>query len=376
MIPRRSSIRSPFVEWAKLRSTARFNLATSGMVSLPLSELEVKIEQLEINGPNNYGYTPLMEAIAQRYRVPQVCAVAAMGTSLANYLALAAATDPGDEILVEQPSYDPLLNAANYLGLKIKRFQRPAKQGFAVDLDDLERNLSSRTRLIALCNMHNPSGALVPDAVLQEIARLARKHGAYVLVDEVYREMLFEAQPQSAFHFDPERFIITNSLTKAYGLSGLRCGWVLAPPELAARMWHINDIHGSTYAHPTELLSVMALEKLPQISHKMKTLLDTNRELLRKFLARRRDLDYFWPEYGTVVFPRLKHGNVDELCSLLRSEFDTTVVPGSFFELPDRFRLGVGMPTESVRESLSALERGLDAYKIKLPKASAQGTWG
>ena|ERR1700682_2099547 len=184
--------------------------------------------------------------------------------------------------------------------------------------------------------------------------------------------MLFESPAQTAFHLDPERFIITNSLTKAYGLSGLRCGWVLAPPDLATRMWHIHDVHGSTYSHPAELLSVIAFEKLPQIAQKMKTLLDTNRGLLRQFLSGRDDLDSFWPEYGTIVFPRLKHGNVDDLCSLLRSEFDTTIVPGSFFESPDRFRLGVGMPTESVSESLAQLGRGLDAYKVKLPKASAQ----
>jgi aspartate/methionine/tyrosine aminotransferase len=372
MISRRSTTRSPYMEWAKLYSAAKFSLATSGMMSLPLTELGVTIEQLEINGPNNYGYTPLLEAIAQRYRVPQKCVVAAMGTSLANYLALAAATDAGDEILVEQPSYDPLLTAASYLGLKIKRFQRPAGQSFAVDMDDLERNLNSSTRVIALCNLHNPSGALIPDSVLQEIALLARKYGAYVLVDEVYREMLFEAEPQSAFHIDPDRFIITNSLTKAYGLSGLRCGWVLAPPGLTTRMWHINDVHGSTYAHPTELLSVIAFEKLSQISQKMKTLLDANRGLLRQFLSKRDDLDYFWPEYGTIVFPHLKRGSVDDLCSLLRADFDTTVVPGSFFESRDRFRLGIGMSTESVSESLAQLGRGLDAYKRKFSKAPAQ----
>ena len=83
--------------------------------------------------------------------------------------------------------------------------------------------------MIALCNFHNPSGAQVSDVTLREIANLARRSNAYVMVDEVYREMLFETNPQSSFHIDPERFIVTNSLTKAYGLSGLRCGWILAP---------------------------------------------------------------------------------------------------------------------------------------------------
>lgn len=352
------------MEWAKLRSIARFNLAASGMAGLPLSELGVRIEQLEINGSsNNYGYEPLLQAIARRYGAPRECVVSGIGASLANYLALAAATEPGDEVLVEQPAYDPLLSVARYLGLEIKRFRRLPEQNFAIDVADLERNLTPRTRVIVICNLHNPSGALTPDSTLRDIAALARKNSAYVLVDEVYREMLFEAEPQTAFHLDPERFLITNSLTKAYGLSGLRCGWVLAPPPLAARMWRIHDIHGGTYAYPAELLSVAAFEKLAQISARMKSMLDENRKLLREFLGRRDDLECFWPPYGTIVFPRLRTGSVDALCDLLRREFETTVVPGRFFECPDRFRIGVGMATEAVRESLRQLERGLDRYQ-------------
>jgi aspartate/methionine/tyrosine aminotransferase len=216
--------------------------------------------------------------------------------------------------------------------------------------------------VIVLCNLHNPSGAFIPDSTMRDIAMLARKSGAYVLVDEVYREMLFEDTPQTAFHIDPERFLITNSLTKAYGLSGLRCGWIFAPKELAARIWRLHDIHCGTYAYPTEALSLIALEKLPQISARMKSLLDTNRQLLREFLSARHDLDCFWPEHGTMAFPRLKAGNADALCDLLRNEFETTVVPGRFFEVPERFRLGVGGTTESVREALQQLQRGLDAY--------------
>ena len=335
------------------------------MTSLPMSALDVKLEQLEINGPNNFGYEPLLRAISQRYRVPQECVVSAMGTALANYLALAATTEPGDEILVEQPTYDPILGAARYLGLEIKRFQRPAAKNFDVDLADLERNLSPRTRLIVLCNLHNPTGAMVSDSVLREIGHLAQKSAAYVMVDEVYREMLFESEPGSAFHIDPERFVITNSLTKAYGLSGLRCGWVLAPRHIAERIWNINDVHGSTYPHIPELLSTVAFAKLPEISARMKTLLDTNRSLLREFLASRNDVEYLWPEFGTVVFPKLKRGTASDFSSLLRNEFNTTVVPGGFFECPDRFRVGVGIPTESVRESLEQLGRGLDAFSAR-----------
>lgn len=363
MSSQRSTAGSTYMQWAKLRSSARFNLASSGMAGFPLAELGVNLSQLDINGPSIYGYEPLLQAIAARYRVPQASVVSAVGTSFANYLALAAATESGDEIVVERPTYDPLLAVARYLGLVIKRFERRPEQDFAVDLADLERKLTPRTRLIVLCNFHNPSGALVPDSTMRQIAALARKSGAYVLVDEVYREMMFEAEPQTAFHMDPERFLITSSLTKAYGLSGLRCGWIFAPQELATRMWHLHDIHCGTYSYPAEALSVIAFQKLPQISARMQSMLDANRKLLREFLGRRGDLECFWPEYGTVVFPRLKSGNVDALCDLLRGKLDTTVVPGRFFEYPDRFRIGVGGATESVRESLLQLERGLDRFQ-------------
>jgi len=362
----RSTAHSPYMDWAKLHSAAKFNLATSGVANFPLSKLGVTIDQLEINGPSIYGYEPLLQAIARRYRVPQDCVASAVGTSLANYLALAATTEPGDEILVEQPTYELILSTAKYLGLAIKRFPRRAENNFAIDPADVERNLTPRTRLIVICNMHNPTGALVSDDTLREIGNLATKVGARVLVDEVYREMLFESSPSSSFHIDPERFIVTNSLTKAYGLSGLRCGWVLASPELARRMFQINDLHGATFAHPAELLSVIALQKLPQIAAQMKSMLDTNRRLLHDFLRKRDDLDYFWPEYGTIVFPRLKNGSVDGLCQTLRNDFETSVVPGSFFEDPDRFRMGVGIPTESVKAALPQLERGLNSYRASL----------
>jgi aspartate/methionine/tyrosine aminotransferase len=354
------------MRWAKLSSAATFNLATSGIASFPIAELGANPAGIEINGPSIYGYEPLLQAIAARYRVPREGVVSAVGTSFANYLALAAATESGDEILVEQPTYDPLLGVARFLGLNIRRFRRNPGQNFEIDLDDLERNLTPRTRVIVLCNMHNPSGALSPDSTLGEVAALARKSGAYVLVDEVYREMLFEDTPQSAFHIDPERFIITNSLTKAYGLSGLRCGWVLGPKELAERIWRLHDIHCGSYVYPAEWLSAAAFANLPRIAARAKNMLDENRRLLRDFLSARDDIECFWPDYGTVVFPRLKHGSVDALCEMLRRDFDTTVVPGRFFEVPDRFRIGVGIATETVRGALRQLTLGLERYQSQL----------
>src|SRR5690349_3974457 len=215
MTSRRTQSRSAYMEFAKLRAGVKHNLATSGMAGFPLAELGVSIDQLEINGPDGYGYEPLRRAIAQRYRVPVECVVPAAGTSMANYFALAACAEPGDEVLIEQPTYALLLDTARYLGFKIKRFQRPAGSNYQIDLDDLRRQLSPKTKLIVLCNLHNPIGALTPESTLPEIGAMARSVGARVIVDEVYLEMLWETEPQCAFHMDPEVFLSTNSLTKA-----------------------------------------------------------------------------------------------------------------------------------------------------------------
>lgn len=368
----RSNAHSTYMQWAKLHSTAKHNLATSGVVGLPLADLGVNIDELEINGPDSYGYGILLQALAQRYGVPQECVVSAMGTSFSNHLALAAASEPGDEVLIESPAYDPILAAAQYLGLNVKRFRRRFENKFAIDVAEIEKNLTPKTRLIVLCNFHNPSGAFTDDATLGEIAGLARRNNAYVMVDEVYREMLFEANPRSSFHVAPERFIVTNSLTKAYGLSGLRCGWILAPREMAKRIWNLHDIHAATYPFVAEQLSVVALNRLGQIAAKMKAMLDENRRLLLAFLKQQDELEYFWPEYGTVVFPRLKSGNVNDLAKFLREQYEVSVVPGSFFEMPDHVRLGVGGDTAGVKAALEQLAKGLKAYRASFPAPSGE----
>jgi aspartate/methionine/tyrosine aminotransferase len=366
VIPARTQARSAYMEFAKLRSGAKYNLATSGMANYTMAELGVSVDQLEINPPAGYGYEPLHRAIAERYRVPVECVVPALGTSMANYFALAACTDAGDEILIEQPTYALLLDTARYLGLEIKRFQRPASADYQVDTDDLCRQVSPRTRLIVLCNLHNPTGALTSESTLREIGEIAKRVGARVIVDEVYLEMLWERHPHSAFHIDPEVFLSTNSLTKAYGLSGIRCGWVLASPEIVQRIWHLQDLHMGTNVHPAELMGVIAFQKLDQIAAKQKKRLDENRKLLREVLESQSVLDYFWPEYGAIIFPRVK-GSAAPFVERLRSEYELSVVPGDFFEDPQRIRIGVSGTTESVRASLGQLRKALESFSASMP---------
>ncbi|HKQ07369.1 MAG TPA: aminotransferase class I/II-fold pyridoxal phosphate-dependent enzyme [Blastocatellia bacterium] len=350
---------SPYIEWAKTEAAARFNLATSGLIHYPLAELPVTLADLELSGPSFYGYAPLQQALAKKCGVDTDCVVQATGTSLANHLAMATLLEPGDEVIVEQPGYDPLLAVPRYLGATVKRLERRREDGFRVDLAELERRVSSRTRLIVLTNMHNPTGALTGEETLKQVGELARSVGARVLVDEVYLEAIFDDARPYAFQLGRE-FVTTSSLTKAYGLSGLRCGWILAEPELARRIWRLHDIFGGIPAHPAERLSVVALHHLDRIAARAKALLDANWRALDHFLESRRDLESFRPRFGTVVSPRLRHGQVDDLCALLREKYETSIVPGRFFEMPEHFRIGIGIPGDILREGLARLGAALD----------------
>ena len=350
---------SEYIEWAKTRSQARFSLATSGVMHYPLADLPVRLEDIELSGPSWYGYEPLQQALAAKSGVATENVVAAPGTSMANFLAMATILEPGDEVLIERPAYDPLVSTAAYLGAIVIRFERRFEDGFRIDPLAVERAVTTRTRLIVLTNMHNPSGAFVDNETLRQVGEIARQAGARVLVDEVYLEALFHQPPPSAFHLGNE-FVTTTSLTKAYGLSGLRCGWVLAEPELAKKMWRLNDLFGNIPAHPAERLSVIALQNLDIIASRAIALLEKNRPVLDQFLDSREDLKAVRPGVGTVVAPRLTRGSVDDLCVLLREKYETSVVPGRFFDMPDHIRIGIGCDSDMLAGGLDRLGAALD----------------
>jgi aspartate/methionine/tyrosine aminotransferase len=350
---------SEYMHWAKTRSSARFNLATSGLANLSLRDLSVSLDDLEITGTTGYGYEPLIRALADRYRVDPDSVITAAGTSFANHLAMAALINAGDEVLFERPAYEPLLALAHYLRADVKRFDRRFEDGFRLLPSEIEKRISNRTRLIVITNFHNPSGVFTDDGTLTEVGELARKVNARVLVDEVYVQMLFEEPPRTAFHLG-NQFVATGSLTKAFGLSGLRCGWIFAEPELAERIRRLNDLFAATPVHARERLSVLALQQLEEIAKSAQTRLDKNRKLLNEFLDQRDDLETIRPAAGSIMFPRVTHGNCEKLCELLREKYETSVVPGSFFEMPAHFRIGLGGDTETMAEGLVRLGAALD----------------
>jgi aspartate/methionine/tyrosine aminotransferase len=349
------------MEWSKLRSAAKYNLATSGMMDYPLADLAVRVEDLEINGTGPYGYAPLVERIARYNNVAPDCVVTSAGTSLANHLAMAATFDAGDEVLIEHPTYELLESTAEYLGAKLRRFERHFEHGFRIDPREVERNITPQTKLIILTNLHNPTGAYADESTIRAVGEIAKANGARVLLDEVYLEAFYGHRPQPAF-LHGEHFLVTSSLTKAFGLSGVRCGWVLASAELCHRMWRINDLYAASPAHPAELISVIAFDHFDEVVRRAQKILATNRAALDTFLDGRSDLEFFRAEFGTIVFPRLRRGSVEDFARMLREKYETSVVPGRFFDMPQHFRIGIGGEPEMTREGLRRLGFALDEY--------------
>ena len=355
------SMQSDYMHWAKFKRPVRYQLTASEVPHFRMDSLPLTLADLELDGASHPRYAPLREAIATRYRVAIEQVVAADGTSMANFLAMAALISPGDEVLIERPTYEPLTGAASFLGARIKRFGRKAADDFRLDTSAVEAVLTPNTRLIVLTNLHNPSGALAEDAELGALGRLAAKAGARVLVDEVYLDAAVPPR-RSAAHLGPQ-FAVTNSLTKVYGLSGLRCGWILAEPELAERMWRLNDLFGVNQPHQAERLACIAFENLDKINGDNPALLARNRALFNAFVGARSDLECMPARHGVTAFPKWTGGDTDKLDALLRERYDTAVVPGRWFEMPEHFRIGFGLPAADFEEALNRLGASLDELR-------------
>src|SRR6266850_6640981 len=294
-----------YISWAKSLPPVEINLARSGIDHCPPSLLGLKASDLVTTLPVKYGYEPLREAIAARYRVrgAQVFPLSG-GTSYANWIACAAILDRTDrsaEVLVERPTYEPLLRIPQALGHRVRRLDRRFDQQYAVDLDRFASLVTTRTRLAIVTNLNNPSGARIPMAALRAMASLLARVKGYLIVDEVYLECLFGSRPESCVHAGAN-VLTTNSLTKAYGLDGLRAGWVLGPAALIMRAGRINDLMTNNSVAAGELMALAAFRNHRAIDRRAHGLLDPNLARLRTFLSREPRLQAFVPEGGNVLF--------------------------------------------------------------------------
>jgi aspartate/methionine/tyrosine aminotransferase len=350
---------SAYMQFAKLRTNAKYNLASSGIPDCSLADFTISMDQLALRGPGAYGDPPLLARIAARFGIPEACVVTVSGCSFANNLAFAGLVSPGDEVLVEDPTYELLLSTLEFYQARITRFARREEFGWRLDPDSVAAALTPRTRLVVLTNLHNPTGALADDAEIAAVAEAARRVGAMVLVDEVYRELMFH-DGNAVTSFRPDsNIVVTSSLTKAYGLSGLRCGWILAPAPVAERLWRLNDLFAVHNPHVAECLSVVAFDTLEKFRARATAMLAPNRAAYFEILGSHPGLRQSCCAQGTTMFPALLQGDGDALYDMLMQDYETSVVPGRFFGKPNHIRIGLCADPMQTREALNRVATAL-----------------
>ena len=352
-------VQSDYMHFAKFGADARYRLASSGVADCVLDDLQLTLDDLALHGPNAGGYAPLRDRVAARYGVDPACVVMpGGGCSFSNHLALSAMLSPGDEVLVEAPTYELLTSTLSYLQARIRTFERIPADGWRLDPERVAAAITPATRVVVLTNRHNPSSTLASPADVRAVAEAAAKIGARVFIDEVYLELTVGDGPaRTAFTADGN-IVVSSSLTKAYGVSGLRCGWILAPAPLAQRMSRLNDLFGVHPPHVSERMAVVAFDRLPALRARASAMIDANRAAYREILGRHPRLDQVIADQGTTVFPRLVEGDGEALFRRLVADCETSVVPGRFFGAPAHVRIGLGGDPVMTR---TGLERVADA---------------
>lgn len=353
---------APYMTWAKHHPPSAHDLCGSNLLHLTLDELKGARERLEISGANDEGYPPLVEAIAMRYGVSAERVATATGATGAAFLALGALLRPGDAVLAEWPGYDPLIGAARLLGAQVRLMDRRWEDGWKVDVDRLAQDLLPSTRVIILTNLHNPTGVYTDPWTLMAVGELAEAVGAKVLVDEVYLETVTRVDTTPAAT-KSEVFVSVSSLTKAFGLAGLRVGWVLSDPATIRRIRRVRDVVDAVGSVPSERLGVVAFEHIDELVARARSILQPHALMLRRFVETRDELDWVAPAGGSIGFPRLLGtDDAGPFVDFARERFGVGVVPGRHFGAPAHFRVAVSGPRRTVEEGIEALGRALDAW--------------
>lgn len=283
------------------------------------------------------------------------------GGSEANFVTLWHLVEPGDEVVVMVPTYMQAWGLSRAFGGALRpwplREDRTASPRWRPDLDELRALVTPRTKLVLVCNPNNPTGARLTSEELDEICRIAGRHGAWVVADEIYRGAERDARDTASVWGRYERAVVTSGLSKAYGLPGLRIGWVVGPPALVATLWSYHDYTTIAPSALSDHLARCALEPARRawLVERARRIIRTNYPVLRDWLDAHGDLfDHVPPEAGAIAYVRYRHPiNSTELVTRLRVEKSVLIVPGDHFQMDGYLRIGFGSETDY-------LQRGLD----------------
>jgi aspartate/methionine/tyrosine aminotransferase len=334
-----------------------WNVAESGVQPLRVSELTdtaaLRDELLdqELGYPQTNGTAALRELIAAMYPgATRDHIQVTNGGSEANCVLLMRLVEPGDEIVFLMPNYLQASGLARALGASVRPWWlREAGEGTAArwtpDLDELRALVGPRTRAILLCNPNNPTGARLDAGVLDEVCRIASTVGAWVVADEIYRGAEREADDTPTVWGRYERAIVTSGLSKAYGLPGLRIGWIAGPPALIAELWAVHDYTTIAPGGINDRLARVALapERRGSLLARTRGIVRANYPLVRRWIERQDGLSHIAPEAGAIVFVKHEHPvRSSDLTDRLREARSVLVVPGDYFGLDGYLRIGFG----------------------------------
>ncbi len=349
-----------YMEWAKqVRPRARYSLGDSGVPPVTREELGLRLEDLELAGPNEYGNEPLRAMLGARYGVGPGHVLLAEGTSMANTLLAGAVLREGDLALVESPGYEPMMRVVQLFGAAAVPLPRRFEDAFQVDEEALARGLGRGARLVWITNLHNPSGVLISRETLKRIYKEVEAAGAWLAVDEVYLD--FVAGEASAASLGP-RAIVTTSFTKALGLGNIRMGWAVGDEAVMDRARRLHGIFAAQTSYPSVCIARVAVPQMDRLAERGRDIAARGRAVLDPWLAAHPEVREVRPAGGLVSFPRLPEGTDDAaLVDRLMREFDTVAVPGHFFQGPGHLRMGVGAPPEELREGLRRLAEALES---------------
>ena len=358
---RSAARRSDYLDWTKRRrDRIQFPLSRSGVPRLDLRTLEPTLDFLLTSDVNEDGWAPLTELIGTRSGLTGAHVCLANACTGANHLVFGLFLEPGDHVAMETPVYEPLVKLAHYFGATVDHFERRESNHWRTDPDDVKRVLTRSTKLVVLSNLHNPTGGFDADDTLLRIAADAQQLGACVLVDEVYLDFLYADGVRTAALLAPN-ILISNGMTKTFGLDTLRMGWVLADPGLAERARRLSDLYTNNFAHPSERIAFLALSRAEQILAGVNELLARNIGVVDDFVRSHVALSWVPPRAGTCGMVRVDGIDVDELSERLERDHATGIVPGRFFDAPSYFRMAWGVDTDTLRAGLERLSTAMNA---------------
>lgn len=352
------------------------NIAESGVHPLSVSELVDSPELREallrqpLGYPQTNGTLDLRQTIAGLY--PGASAdhvLVTNGGSEANCVVLMRLVQPGDTVVAMTPNYMQAIGLARALGADVRAWplcEQTTRGGtrWVADVDHLRRLMGPRTRAILLCNPNNPTAARLDDGTLDEICQVASAAGAWIISDEIYRGAEREAIDTPSVWGRYERAVVSSGLSKAYGLPGLRIGWVVASPELVGELWGVHDYTSIAPGAVNDLLARIALspDRRERLLARTRGIIRGNYPVVADWIARHDGLTHAPPEAGAIAFVRYRHPITSlDLVTRLRDERGVLMVAGSHFDLDGYIRVGFGGDPDQLARALALTGDFLDS---------------